>query len=237
MDNFKQAIELLFGHDPELRKIIFVTLQMSFASTVISSVIGIPLGTMLGRATFRGKGLIDRVNGTLMSLPPVVAGLLVFLLLSRSGPLGSLKLLYSVSAMVIAQVILITPIIVGMTSAIISKSAAAQTETLNGLNVPKFRQLKYLLYDSKTQLIAVALTGFGRSIAEVGAVQLVGGNIQNKTRVMTTAIMLETNMGNFGLAIALGMVLLLISFAVNSLVRGLERRTAKRRLKGGGTVD
>ncbi len=152
------------------------------------------------------------------ALPPVVAGLIVFLILSRSGPLGTLKLLYSVTAMVIAQVILITPIITGLTSNIVSLKAPLIRETAAGIGLSSFRRMLYTIYECRTQLIATILAGFGRAIAEVGAVQMVGGNIQNKTRVMTTAIMMQTNMGHFEFAIALGIVLLLISFIINAIV-------------------
>ncbi|MEG0912456.1 MAG: ABC transporter permease [Oscillospiraceae bacterium] len=228
MSDFYQAVRLLFGSDSELRVIIAVTLQMSLMSTCISSLIGLPLGILLGSCEFKCKRLISRINSTLMSLPPVVAGLVVFMLLSRSGPLGSLKLLYTVSAMITAQVLLITPIITGMTAAVISSRSGEIVETSIGLNLKKSRILGCMLYESRTQLIAVVLSGFGRAIAEVGAVQLVGGNVQYKTRVMTTAIMLETNMGHFSFALALGAVLLIISFIVNTAARSLENAVDRR---------
>ena len=212
----------MFGENPELRKIIAVTLRMSFTSTLISSLIGIPLGLVLGSYNFPGKRLLLRITSTMMGLPPVVAGLIVFLLLSRSGPLGRFKLLYTVTSMVIAQVVLITPIITGLCASVVSLRAPLIRETAAGIGLSNFKQLLYTLYECKEQLLSVVLSGFGRSIAEVGAVQLVGGNIQYKTRVMTTAIMLETNMGHFGFAIALGIVLLIIAFAVNLIAPQLE---------------
>ena len=222
MQYFIDALKLLFGANGELRQIVGVTLQMSFFSTLISAAIGMPLGVLLGTTEFRGKKLIMRIITTLMGLPPVVAGLIVFLFLSRSGPLGSLGLLFSVTAMVIAQVVLITPIIMGLTASAVAARAPQVLETTHGLSVKKTKVLWLMLYECKAQLISILLSGFGRSIAEVGAVQLVGGNVQFKTRVMTTAIMLETNKGNFEFAVALGILLLLISFAVNSIAQRLE---------------
>lgn len=213
----KEAFSLLLSGDSELWFIIKVTLQMSFFSTAISSLIGLPLGTVLGRVDFKGKGLILRILNTLMGLPPVVAGLVVFLILSRSGPLGSLKLLFSVAAMTIAQVVLITPLITGMSAAASSEKAPQLAETAKGLKIGKGKEIMLLMLESRPQFVSIILLGFGRAIAEVGAVSLVGGNIQFKTRVMTTAIMLETNKGNFRFAIALGIVLLTISFIVNSI--------------------
>lgn len=211
----------MLGENPGLRSIIAVTIQMSFTSTLVSSAIGIPMGFALGSRDFRGKRLLLRIISTMMGLPPVVAGLIVYLLLSRSGPLGEFKLLYTVTAMVIAQVILITPIITGLCAEIISLRSPLIRETTVGIGLSHFKQQVYTLYECKSQLISVVLSGFGRAIAEVGAVQLVGGNIQYKTRVMTTAIMLETNMGHFEFAIALGIVLLIIAFAVNLIARRL----------------
>lgn len=234
MTSFAQVLNLIFGEDPELRQIIAVTLQMSLMSTGISTLIGVPLGLAIGSRDFRGKRLVLRITSTLQGLPPVVAGLIVFLLLSRSGPLGSLKLLYTVGAMVIAQVVLITPIITGLSAAVVSARAPQIIETASGMGIKKIRQLLYILYESRAGILSVVLSGFGRAIAEVGAVQLVGGNVQFKTRVMTTAIMLETNMGHFDFAIALGLVLLILSFIVNSAARRIEESLSaprKRRVR------
>jgi len=222
LENFLEALKLLFGADAELRHIVGVTLEMSFASTGISVLLGMPLGVLLGSRDFFGKRYIMRVVQTLMGLPPVVAGLMVFMLLSRKGPLGAFHLLFSVKAMVIAQVILILPIVAGLTAALVSVRAPQIQETTRGLGISRRKEASLLLYESKIQLISVVMTGFGRAIAEVGAVQLVGGNIQYKTRVMTTAIMLETNRGDFELALALGILLLLLSLVVNSFAQKLQ---------------
>lgn len=217
IDYITEAFSLLLSGDGELWGIIGITMQMSFLSTVISSLLGLPLGTALGRTDFKGKGFILRITNTLMGLPPVVAGLIVFLLLSHSGPLGSLRLLFSVSAMVIAQVVLITPLITGMSASSSSIRAPQLRETACGLGMGKVKETALLMLECRTQFVSVILLGFGRAIAEVGAVSLVGGNIQFKTRVMTTAVMLETNKGNFRFAVALGIVLLTISFIVNAI--------------------
>lgn len=224
LEYLRQAFSLLLGGDRELWQIIGVTVRMSFFSTLISSVIGLPLGVALGRAKFRGKGIFLRITNTLMGLPPVVAGLIVFLLLSRRGPLGSLQLLFSVRAMVIAQILLITPIITGLSASVSSVKAKSLCETADGIGISKFRQVFLLLTECKSPLISVILTGFGRAISEVGAVQIVGGNVQWKTRVMTTAIMLETNKGNFEFAIALGIILLILAFVVNSFAYRLQEK-------------
>ncbi|MDO4581416.1 MAG: ABC transporter permease [Bacillota bacterium] len=222
MEHFIDALSLLFGENSELRRIILVTLQMSLTSTSISVLIGMPLGVLIGSRRFPGKRHIIRITQTLMGLPPVVAGLIVFLILSRSGPLGSLKLLYTVSAMVIAQVVLLTPIVCGLTTSLVAVRAPQLLETTRGFGMSRRRELWLLLFESRIQLISVMMMAFGRAIAEVGAVQIVGGNIQFKTRVMTTAIMLETNKGNFQYAVALGVVLLLISLIVNSLAQRMQ---------------
>ena len=227
MQAFIDALKALFTPGGELPKIIGVTLYMALCSTAISSCLGLPLGMLLGSRDFRGKGAVMRIISTLMGLPPVVAGLLVFFLLSRSGPLGSMKLLYTVPAMVTAQVLLITPVITGLSASMVSAVSPRIRETGIGMGLSRGRELKCLIYECKTQFLSVVLTGFGRSIAEVGAVQIVGGNVQYKTRVMTTAIMLETNKGNFDFAVSLGAVLLLISFIINSLAISMQERAGR----------
>ena len=152
-----------------------------------------------------------------MCLPPVVAGLVVYMLFSKNGILGSLNLLFTVDVMVIAQCMLIIPVVINLTHSIVTVNATPLLETAKGLNFSKAKTALLILSENKTSLFSVVLTAFGRSIAEVGAVSLVGGNIQWKTRVMTTAIMLETNKGNFSFALALGIILLLISFVVNAV--------------------
>ena len=208
---------MLLSMDKELLQIIGVTLRMSFFSTLISCLLGMPLGVLLGKSSFKGKGTIIKLTGTFMGLPPVVAGLIVYMLFSKNGILGSLNLLFTVDVMVIAQCMLIIPVVINLTYSIIMVNAFPLLETAKGLNFSKTKTLLLMISENKASLFNVVLTAFGRSIAEVGAVSLVGGNIQWKTRVMTTAIMLETNKGNFSFALALGIILLLISFIVNAV--------------------
>ena len=228
MQTFLDVVNLLFGKDAQLRQIVGVTLQLSLTSTLISSFIGIPLGILIGSYSFRGKKILLRVTHTFMGLPPVVAGLIVFFILSRSGPLGQYKLLYSVAAMVIAQILIITPIAAGLSAAIAKERIPMLRETVLGINLSKSRKLLFTIYECRHQLISVLFTGFGRAISEVGAAQIVGGNIAYKTRIMTTAIVLETNMGYFKSAIALGILLLIISFIITSAAQFfLEGRNDK----------
>ena len=190
---------------------------MSFFSTLISCLVGLPLGVLIESGRFRGRGLVKKTVNTLMGLPPVVAGLIVYMLFTKYGPFGRLGLLFTVEVMVIAQCILIIPIVSSITASVVSTNLTAVSQTAKGLGLSKAKTLRLLLNENKYALVSVVLTAFSRSIAEVGAVSLVGGNIQWKTRVMTTAIMLETNKGNFSFALALGCVLLLISLIVNIL--------------------
>lgn len=230
MNTFLEVIKLLFGENSELRQIVGVTLQMSLTSTIISSCIGIPLGVLIGTNRFRGKRIILRVTNTMMGLPPVVAGLIIFFILSRSGPLGEFKLLYSVTAMVVAQVLIITPIATGLSASIASVRAPMMRETALGIGLPRMRIFLYNIYESRHQLFSVIFTGFGRAISEVGAAQIVGGNVQFKTRVMTTAIVLETNKGDFEFALALGILLLIISFIITSVAQFLQEGRYDRTL-------
>ena len=226
MDELIQTFGLLFTPGSELSHIVLLTLQMSAFSTVISTAIGVPLGVGVGLYRFPGKRVIMRILNTLMGLPPVLAGLIVFFILSRSGPLGSLKLLYTLPAMITAQVVLITPIVCGLSATAIAGVAPLVHETACGMGLARRRELACLLYECRSQLLSIVFVAFGRSIGEVGAVMLVGGNVQYKTRVMTTAIMLETNMGHFEYAVALGIVLLAISFVINSVALSLQERTS-----------
>ena len=218
---------MLLSMDRELLQIIGVTLRMSFFSTLISCLVGMTLGVLIGQRDFRGKRTIKKLTGTLMGLPPVVAGLIVYMLFTRYGVFGELKLLFTVEIMVIAQCMLIIPVVINLTQSVISINAGLLNETAKGLGLSWYRRLWLLLGENKQSLLSVVLNAFGRSIAEVGAVSLVGSNIQWKTRVMTTAIMLETNKGNFTFALALGMILLAISLIVNILAGILVKEDAR----------
>ena len=232
MDKLVQAFTLMFTPGSELSQIILLTLQMAALSTVISTAIGVPLGVCIGLYRFPGKRLVMRILNTLMGLPPVLAGLIVFFILSRSGPLGSLRLLYTLPAMVCAQVVLITPIVCGLSATAIAGVAPRVHETAHGMGLTRRRELLCLLYECRSQLFSIMFVAFGRSIGEVGAVMLVGGNVQYKTRVMTTAIMLETNMGHFEYAVALGVALLVVSFVINSIALSLQEHTAPPEVEG-----
>ncbi len=219
---------MLLGMDKEILQIIGVTLKMSFFSTTISCLLGMPLGVLLTSTKFKGKATIKKIINTLMGLPPVVAGLIVYMLFTKYGIFGSLGLLFTVEVMVIAQCILITPVVISLTHSVTSVGAKSLLENAKGLRLKKGKTMLLLLTENASSLLSVVLTAFGRSIAEVGAVSLVGGNIQWKTRVMTTAIMLETNKGNFTFALSLGIVLLLISFAVNFIASLLSKKEEEK---------
>ncbi len=217
MESIKQAFNLLFSLDKELLQIIGVTLRMSFFSTTISCLIGLPLGALIGTHKFKGKSFVKKLIHTLMGLPPVVAGLLVYTLFTHYGPFGNLNLLFTVKVMVIAQVLLIIPVVIGLSASFIESTSKPVIETAKGIGLSKGKIIGLCISEGRSSLLSVVLNAFGRSIAEVGAVSIVGGNIQWKTRVMTTAIMLETNKGKFSFALALGIILLIIAFTVNAL--------------------
>lgn len=222
MQQFLTLLTELFQKDSELLQIVGVTLKMASISTTISFLVGVPLGALLGARSFYGKKLLMNITSTFMGFPPVLCGLVVFFLLSRSGPLGQYKLLYSVQAMITAQVLLITPIVLHMSATAVTERAPGMLPTMQGLGFSKGKQLWLLIRESRSTLFSVFFLGFGRAVSEVGAAQLVGGNVQYKTRVMTTAIVLETNKGNFKLALALGVLLLLIAFFINLTARLLS---------------
>ena len=222
MNEFTNAIttaaKLILQLDSGLTEIIYLSLQVSIIAVVISALIGLPLGASLALAQFRGKNIIIILLNTLMGLPPVVVGLIVYLLISRSGPLGVFGLLFSPTAMIIAQVILVTPIIAALARQVIEDLWAEYEEQLCSLGANRFRAVPTLLWDARFALITAVLAGFGRASAEVGAVMIVGGNIDHVTRVMTTAIALEVSKGDLSLALGLGFVLLTLSILVNGSV-------------------
>ncbi len=226
---FSAAFELIIGRDPTLLGIITLSLQVSLTAVMIASIIALPLGAALAVFRFPGRSVIVIALNALMGLPPVVAGLMVYLMLSRAGPLGSLGLLFTPTAMVIAQTLLILPIVAALARQIIEALWEEYREQLRSLGVSRLRAIPTLLWDARFSLITVVLAGFGRASAEVGAVLIVGGNIQGVTRVMTTAIALETNKGNLPLALGLGIVLLLIVAGVNAAAYVIGA-TARRRL-------
>ena len=222
MNTFIQVISevgsLMSGPDPDLLEIVVLSLRVSLTATFLACLVGLPLGAVLGIRDFRGKAAVTILINTLMGMPPVVLGLIVYLLLSRSGPMGFLQLLYTPTAMIVAQFALVLPIVTALTRQIIEDSWSEYRDTMQSLCVPIRDCIKTLLWDRKISLLTAGLAGFSRAISEVGAVIIVGGNIDHLTRVMTTAIALETSRGNLPLALALGVILLTIALIVNTLV-------------------
>lgn len=224
---FALAFQLVLSLDPDLIEIIGLSIRVSLSALAVSCLIGLPLGSIIGITRFRGRGAVLILLNAMMGLPPVVVGLCVYLLLSRAGPLGVFGLLYTPAAMIIAQSILITPIIAALSRQVIEDLHNEYAEQFRSLCVPVFTAVGALLWDARYSLLTVALAGFGRAVAEVGAVIIVGGNIDHLTRVMTTAIALETAKGDLALALALGVILLTLALGVNAAVMGV-RMTASR---------
>jgi tungstate transport system permease protein len=208
-------------------EIIGLSMRVTLTAVVLACVIGLPLGAAVGTFNFPGRTLVAVILNALMGLPPVVVGLLVYLVLSASGPLGPLRLLYTPTAMIIAQMVLVTPIVAALTRQVIEDLNREYSEQFASLGVGRFDRLTAMLWDARYSLLTVALAGFGRAVAEVGAVIIVGGNINHVTRVMTTTIALETSKGNLQLALALGVILLMIAFAVNAGVMALRASAAR----------
>lgn len=226
---FLDAFALILGGDPTLLGIVVLSLQVSLSAVLLAALVGLPLGAALALWRFPGRGLAIVLLNALMGLPPVVAGLAVYLLLSRAGPLGQFGLLFTPGAMVIAQMLLVLPIIAALTRQQIEELHAEYREQLTSLGLSRLRMIPTLLWDARFGLLTVLLAGFGRASAEVGAVMIVGGNIEGVTRVMTTAIVLETGKGNLALALGLGLVLLVLVALVNAAAH-LVSETARRRL-------
>jgi tungstate transport system permease protein len=212
-----EAFRLIFVLDPYLLRIVALSLRVSGAAIAVGALCGVPLGTYLGLKPPERIRLLSKVIYTLMGLPPVVAGLIIYLFLSRKGPLGVLGLLHTPTAIVTAQVFLALPIITGLTMIGIRGQGKEVRETAQTLGASSLQTAWTVVREARFAIFGAIVSGFGRVVAEVGAVMIVGGNIENHTRVMTTAIVLETNKGNFELAIGLGIVLLAISFPINSL--------------------
>ena len=220
----EKALALILSGDAELLNILGITANMSLRSSLMALALGVPLGIWLGACRFPGRGVVLVANRTLQSMPPVVCGLLFYMLFSGVGPFRHLKLLFTVEIMVMAQVVLITPIVVSNMETYVEGIAPAIRETARGLGLNGFRVFWLMCNECVYQIISTYLLAFARSIAEVGAVSMVGGAIAWKTNVMTTAIMQYTNRGNFSLGIALGMILLTVSLVVNIVISLLQRR-------------
>jgi tungstate transport system permease protein len=221
------ALHLVLTGDPTLFAIVKLSLLVSLSAVLLSAAIGVPAGALLALTRFPGRQIVIVVLNAMMGLPPVVVGLAVFLGLSRSGPLGSWGLLFTPQAMVIAQTVLVAPIIAALSRQTIEDLWTEYREELAAMNVGASRRVTTLIWDARFSLVTALLAGFGRAAAEVGAIIIVGGNIDGFTRTMTTAIALETSKGNLPLAVGLGMVLIVIVVAINALAWGV-RRSAER---------
>jgi tungstate transport system permease protein len=224
---FTEAFALILSGDSDLIEIILLSLRVTFSAVALACAIGLPLGAALAIGRFPGRMAAVTVINALMGLPPVVVGLAVYLLLSRAGPLGVLQLLYTPTAMIIAQTILVTPIIAALTRQVVEDLHGEYDELLRAMGAKRFSVILTLLWDARYSLMTGALAGLGRALGEVGAIIVVGGNINHVTRVMTTTIALETSKGNLALALGLGIILVGLSILVNSLVMGLRSSAAR----------
>jgi tungstate transport system permease protein len=231
LQDFTAAFGLAFGliasGDADLVEIVLLSLQVSLTAVALASGLGLPVGAVLAIARFPGRNALVVLLNALMGLPPVVAGLVLYLLLSNAGPLGFLGLLYTPTAMILVQAVLVLPIVAAPSCQVVGDLHREYDEQLRSLGVRGSALALTLLWDARYSLLTVALAGFGRAIAEVGAVLIVGGNINHVTRVMTTTIALETARGNLALALALGLVLMTLAILVNAAVMGI-RATAGR---------
>jgi tungstate transport system permease protein len=220
---FTAALQLVTSGDPELTRIVLLSLRVTLSALLIASLIGLPLGAFIAITRFPGRPAIVVLLNTFMGFPPVVAGLLIYLLLSRSGPLGALGLLFTPGAMIVAQTLLILPIVASLTRQVVEDLWVDYEEQLRSLGSSRLRAIPTLLWDGRYSLLTALLAGFGRASAEVGAVMIVGGNIAGYTRTMTTAIALETSKGDLALALALGAILLALTLALNAGAFGTAR--------------
>ena len=227
-DAFGTAWRLIVGFDAELAQIVGLSLQVSLTAVVIATLIGLPLGAAIAVERFPGRQALIVLLNALMGLPPVVVGLLVYLLLSRAGPLGSFGILFTPQAMIIAQAVLIAPIIAALSRQTIEDAWREYAEQLHSLGARQLTAAMTLIWDTRFSLLTIVLAGFGRAAAEVGAVMIVGGNIDGVTRVMTTAIALETSKGDLPLALGLGIVLITLVVLLNALA-AVIREAAQRK--------
>jgi len=225
---FAEAWRLLAGLDPQLIQIVALSLQVSLTAVVVASAIGLPLGALIAVERFPGRPTLIVLLNALMGLPPVVVGLLVYLLLSRAGPLGSLGILFTPSAMIIAQTVLIVPIVAALARQTLEDAWCEYEEQLRSLGAARHTAALTLIWDTRFSLVTILLAGFGRAAAEVGAVMIVGGNIDGVTRVMTTAIALETSKGDLPLALGLGIVLIGLVVALNAAASLVKEVAARR---------
>ncbi|CUI96625.1 ABC transporter permease [Cognatishimia activa] len=221
-EGLKAAIWLIVTFDADLYEIALRSLYVTITAVIFSSVIGLPLGSYLALRRFRRRRLVVALLNALMGLPPVVVGLIVYLMLSRSGPFGVFGLLFTPTAMIIAQVVIITPLVASIAHQAIRELWAEYHDLLISLNATRGQRMRTLLWDGRRALLTASLAGFGRGIGEVGAIMIVGGNIDHVTRVLTTAIALETGKGDFALALGLGFVLIFLAVAINLLIHRIS---------------
>ena len=229
LDGVMQGVWLLVTLDPELIEITLRSLRITVSALLIASVIALPLGALLAVRRFRFRRTVIAVLNALMGLPPVVVGLCVYIILSRSGPLGVLGLLFTPSAMVIAQVIIIVPLVASIAHQSLRDLWSEYHDLLISMNTTQWQRITTLLWDGRRALLTASLAGFGRAIGEVGAIMVVGGNIDHVTRVLTTAIALETGKGDFGLALGLGFVLIFMALSVNLAIHYLTQTEVEGR--------
>ena len=222
-----EAAGLILAWDPDLIEIIGLSLRVTLTAVAVACAVGLPIGAAVGAFSFPGRAAAGVVLNALMGLPPVVVGLFVYLMLSAAGPLGPLGLLYTPAAMIVAQTLLVAPIVAALTKQVVEDLHREYAEQFSSLDVGPLGRVAALLWDARYSLLTVALAGFGRAVAEVGAVIIVGGNINHVTRVMTTTIALETSKGNLRLALALGVVLLAMAVAANAVVMALRASAAR----------
>ena len=222
LEGFIQAVYLIANQDPEFARIVLLSLQVSGVALIFSTLVGIPVGSWLGLTRFPGRNVVVALLYTGMGFPPVVVGLFVYLVLSRSGPVGFLGWLFTPKAMIAAQTVISFPLVAGFTMAAVMGVDPGLRQQVRSLGATTWQTTVAILREARVGVVVSVIAGFGSIISEVGAVMLVGGNIQGKTRVLTTAIVLETRKGNFDLAIALGIVLLTISFIVNLMMLRLQ---------------
>jgi tungstate transport system permease protein len=224
VDGLKEAVKMILTGDREILEITWLTLRVCFMAILISSLIGLPLGMFLGLTKFRGRKFILVFINIGMGLPPVVAGLWISMLLWRSGPLGELQLLYSPTAIVMAQVLVSLPIVTGLTSSAFQQINDKMLLQIKALGATKLQTLSILLKQTKIAIVAAIMAGFGRVIAEVGAAMMVGGNIKGDTRILTTSIVMEVSKGNFDVALAISFILLTVALLITATLTFLQQR-------------
>jgi len=225
--SFGVALRLIGGADPELWGIVLLSLELALAAAVAGAAIGLPLGALIAVGRFPGRRVLIVVLNALLGLPSVVVGLVAYLLLSRAGPLGSLGILFTPAAIVVAQTVLVIPIVAALARQTTEDAWNEYREQLTSLGVSRIRAVPTVLWDTRFSLLTVVMAGFGRAASEVGAVMVVGGNIDGVTRVMTTAIALETSKGDLPLALALGVILIGVVLAINAGAYGIREWSAR----------